>query len=126
MTAYNTWVLKSLNLDIVLINLQQTQIFLDLSNEELREKAKSSPSELAIGDWKRILNPETFRITRLKTGPEEAFSSNLVKLNDAGIFCCANCEGKLFDSSSQYDCGIGWPTFSSPIHWKKGGTVALR
>ena len=99
---------------------------MDLTDDELNEKAKLNPSELAIGDWKRILSPEAFRVTRLKTGTEPAFSSDLVKVNDAGIFCCVNCEGKLFDSSSQYDSGIGWPTFSIPIHWKKGGTVALR
>ena len=71
---------------------------MDLTDEELQEKAKSSPSELAIGDWKRILSPDAFRITRLKVGTEPAFSSDLVKVNDAGIFCCVNCEGKLFDS----------------------------
>ena len=97
-----------------------------MNSEELLEKAKSSPSELAIGDWKRILTPAQYRVTRLKTGPEPAFSSDLIKVNDAGTFCCVNCEGKLFDSSDQYDTGTGWPTFSSPIHWKKGGTVAIR
>ena len=50
----------------------------------------------------------------------------MVKIYGAGVFCCVNCEGKLFDSSTQYDLGIGWPTFSAPIHWKNGGTVAVR
>ena len=92
----------------------------------MRKKAKLTPSELALGDWQRILSPEQFGVTRLKTGPEPAYSSDLVKVNDPGIFCCANCESKLFDSSAQHDAGTGWPTFSSLIHWTKGGTVALR
>ena len=100
--------------------------FSELTEEELKEKAKSEPSELELGDWKRILSPEAFRVTRLKTGSEVAFSSDMVKIYGAGIFCCVNCEGKLFDSSTQYDLGIGWPTFSAPIHWKNGGTVAVR
>ena len=102
------------------------QVFINLSEKELCEKAKLTPSELALGDWKRILTPAQFRVTRLKTGPEPAFSSALIKVNDPGIFCCVCCGGKVFDSSSQYDSGTGWPTFSSPIHWTKGGTVALR
>ena len=108
------------------ISSQGAQIFFNLDEKELREKATTSPSELAIGDWKRLLSPAAFRVTRLNTGPEPAFSSDLVKVNDPGIFLCVNCEGKLFDSSAQFDCGIGWPTFSSPIHWKNGGTVAIR
>ena len=108
------------------ISSQGAQIFFNLDEKELREKATTSPSELAIGDWKRLLSPAAFRVTRLNTGPEPAFSSDLVKVNDPGIFLCVNCEGKLFDSSAQFDCGIGWPIFSSPIHWKNGGTVAIR
>merc|ERR1711874_303093 len=76
---------------------QGAQIFFNLDEKELREKATTSPSELAIGDWKRLLSPAAFRVTRLNTGPEPAFSSDLVKVNDPGIFLCVNCEGKLFD-----------------------------
>ena len=106
--------------------MQPDQTFFELDEDELRVKAKTDPSELSLGDWKRILTPEAFRVTRLKTGSEVAFSSDMVKIYDEGIFRCVNCEGKLFDSSTQYDLGIGWPTFSAPIHWKNGGTVAVR
>ena len=40
----------------------------------LREKAKTSPMELNMEDWKLILTPEQFRITRMRQN-EDAFST---------------------------------------------------
>ena len=55
----------------------------------LREKAKTSPKELTVDDWKLILTQAQFRVTRLKEN-EEAYSSGLHKMNldEEGIFCC--------------------------------------
>ena len=55
----------------------------------LREKAKTSPMELNMEDWKLILTPEQFRITRMRQN-EDPFSSGLEKMNldEEGIFRC--------------------------------------
>lgn len=46
---------------------------------------------------------------------EDAFSSELLLMNDKGIYCCVTCGEELFDSTVKYDSGTGWPAFTHPI-----------
>ena len=71
-------------------------------------------------EWKALLSPDVFQITRLK-GTERAHSSELCNLFSAGIYSCACCETELFDSSEKFQSGTGWPSFTNPI---KLNTVA--
>ena len=95
---------------------------------ELRKRAKESPKELTIEDWKLILTPEQFRVTRLRAN-EEPFSSGLVEqmnLDENGIFRCVCCEGALFDMATKFNNDSGWPTFSDFIPRRKGGKISYR
>ena len=58
--------------------------------------------EKTDAEWKAILSPDQFRITR-KKGTEASFS---------GEICCGS---ELFDSSIKYDSKTGWPSFTQPI-----------
>ena len=73
-------------------------------------------------EWKALLSPEVFQITRLK-GTERAHSSELCNLFSKGIYSCACCETELFDSSEKFQSGTGWPSFTEPI---KPNAVAYR
>lgn len=42
---------------------------------------------------------------------EPAFSGALLHNKDTGDYACANCGTKLFDSSTKFDSGSGWPSF---------------
>ncbi|MCP4442047.1 MAG: peptide-methionine (R)-S-oxide reductase MsrB [Aureispira sp.] len=65
-------------------------------------------------EWKVILSPEQFRITRLK-GTERAGSGALCHAHDAGKYSCICCDTLLFDSSIKFESGTGWPSFTQPI-----------
>merc|ERR1712179_703872 len=89
---------------------------------ELREKARTSPKELTVDDWKLILTPKQFRTTRLQEN-EEAFTSGLEKMNldEEGIFRCVCCDRPLFDMAKKRNADVGWPTFTDFISKKRGG-----
>ena len=76
--------------------------------------------EKSEAEWKALLSPDVFQITRLK-GTERAHSSELCNLFSPGIYSCACCETELFDSSEKFQSGTGWPSFTNPI---KLNTVA--
>ena len=65
-------------------------------------------------EWKEILTPEQFRISREK-GTERAGSEALCSAHDAGIYSCICCGSLLFDSTIKFDSKSGWPSFTQPI-----------
>jgi len=76
----------------------------------------NAPSRVEKSDneWKDILSPEVFQITRLK-GTERAFSSEMCVLFEPGKYSCVCCDTPLFDSGEKYNSRSGWPSFSQPI-----------
>ena len=48
-------------------------------------------------------------------GTERPFSSKLTKENRSGFYHCANCGAKLFASTSKYNSGTWWPSFSEAL-----------
>lgn len=65
-------------------------------------------------EWRELLTPEQFRITR-KKGTEAAHSGVLCSIYDAGKYHCVCCDTPLFDSTIKFDSGTGWPSFTQPI-----------
>jgi peptide-methionine (R)-S-oxide reductase len=61
-------------------------------------------------EWKALLDPQTYQVTRLK-GTEAPFSGKLYKNDKQGTYHCVCCGNALFDSSTKYDSGCGWPSF---------------
>ncbi len=48
-------------------------------------------------------------------GTERPFSSDLLRESRKGFYHCANCGNKLFASTSKFDSGTGWPSFSEAL-----------
>ncbi len=65
-------------------------------------------------EWKALLTPEQFNITRLK-GTERAFSSDLCSYFEPGRYACVCCSTELFDADTKFESGTGWPSFTQPI-----------
>lgn len=65
-------------------------------------------------EWRRILTPEQYRITRQK-GTEPAFTGKYHNLKAEGVYRCSNCGAELFSSGAKFDSGTGWPSFWAPI-----------
>lgn len=68
----------------------------------------------SLGEWKKQLTPLEFEVTR-EEGTEWAFSGPLDKQYGLGLYRCIDCDNALFDSSTKFDSGTGWPSFWSPI-----------
>ena len=65
-------------------------------------------------EWKKILTKEEFLITR-KKHTEAPFSGNSFNIKNGGSFTCKCCNSELFNSSTKYDSGCGWPSFYDQI-----------
>ena len=61
-------------------------------------------------DWKRELSDVAYKVTREK-GPEAPFSGELYNNDKDGLYHCVCCDNELFDSSTKFDSGTGWPSF---------------
>ena len=65
-------------------------------------------------EWKSELTPEQYRVTRNK-GTEAPFSGKYWATDESGTYACACCGAPLFDSSTKFDAGCGWPSFYAPL-----------
>lgn len=65
-------------------------------------------------EWRKVLDEEQFRVTRLK-GTERSFSSSMCGLFEPGLYACVCCETLLFNANEKFDSGTGWPSFTQPI-----------
>jgi peptide-methionine (R)-S-oxide reductase len=70
---------------------------------------------MAKDPWKDKLSKEQYDILRLKH-TEAPFSGKLLHNDKDGNYVCAACGAVLFDSSTKFDSGSGWPSFNSPIN----------
>ena len=66
-------------------------------------------------DWKKVLTPEQYRVTRRK-GTERAGSGKYANTHDDGIYACVCCGQPLFDAKTKYESGTGWPSFWQPVN----------
>lgn len=70
--------------------------------------------EKSDAEWRQQLSPEVFEVTRAK-GTERPFSSEMCSLFEPGRYQCACCGTLLFDASTKFDSGTGWPSFTKPL-----------
>ncbi|SEA19512.1 peptide-methionine (R)-S-oxide reductase MsrB [Alkalimonas amylolytica] len=68
-------------------------------------------------EWQQQLNPEQYRVTRLK-GTERPFSGDLLFHEANGSYHCICCGAALFDSTTKFDAGCGWPSFYQSLEGK--------
>lgn len=64
--------------------------------------------------WKALLTPEQYRITRRK-GTEAPHTGALCSIYEPGVYACVCCDTPLFDSTIKFESGTGWPSFTQPI-----------
>jgi peptide-methionine (R)-S-oxide reductase len=68
-------------------------------------------------EWRKLLTPEEYHVTREK-GTERAFTGRYWNNKQGGLYKCVCCGAPLFDSSTKYDSGCGWPSFWQPLDEK--------
>ena len=72
--------------------------------------------------WSAELTGEQFRVMRAH-GTERPGSSPLNAEKRQGVFECAACSLPLFDASTKFESGSGWPSFFAPLADAVGTTV---
>lgn len=69
-------------------------------------------------DWKKILTPIQFHVTREK-GTERPFTGEYDEFLEEGEYACIACGAVLFASKQKYNSGCGWPAFNDAVDKKR-------
>jgi peptide-methionine (R)-S-oxide reductase len=64
-------------------------------------------------DWRQELPPERFQVLR-QAATEPPFTGKYNHDKTDGIYRCGACGAELFDSTTKFDSGTGWPSFYEP------------
>ena len=65
-------------------------------------------------EWRQQLTEEEYHICRNK-GTDRAFSGEFCDTKTTGHYLCTCCGEELFESTTKYDSGCGWPSFYQPL-----------
>lgn len=79
------------------------------------------PIKKSESEWKEELGEERYRILRAK-GTERPFSGTYNIHFQEGTYVCGACKTPLFDSSSKFESGCGWPSFDKALE----GTIEYK
>lgn len=86
----------------------------DMDASAARPGQDVAPLEKSDEEWKRILEPERYRIL-FEEETEPAGSSPLNDEKRDGTYVCAACFLPLFSSDTKFESGTGWPSFYRPL-----------
>ena len=65
-------------------------------------------------EWKKLLTSEQYHVLR-EEGTERAFTGDLLKNKEHGVYRCAACGNDLYLSDHKFDSGTGWPSYYQAI-----------
>jgi peptide-methionine (R)-S-oxide reductase len=68
----------------------------------------------SAAEWRKQLSANAYDITR-NADTEMAYSGQYWNIHEKGIYRCICCDNALFDSTTKFDSGTGWPSFWKPI-----------
>ncbi|TVP93613.1 MAG: peptide-methionine (R)-S-oxide reductase [Pseudomonadaceae bacterium] len=64
--------------------------------------------------WREQLSPEAFAVCR-QQATERPFTGAYYSNAQPGRYHCICCDAELFDSTTQFDAGCGWPSYYAPV-----------
>lgn len=63
-------------------------------------------------EWRALLSPDQYAVLR-QAATEPPGSGQYVHVKASGQYLCAGCGAELFSSSTKFESGSGWPSFSA-------------
>ena len=81
---------------------------------ERDDQGQIIPVEKTVEQWKAELSEQEFRILR-ESGTERAGTGRYLDNKADGIYACAGCGLALYDSTTKFNSGTGWPSFFDEI-----------
>ncbi|MDX1447179.1 peptide-methionine (R)-S-oxide reductase MsrB [Lishizhenia sp.] len=96
------------------VNSSQT---VHLTNADVEREVEDTLTKVVKTDeeWKKELSPEAYDVLR-KEGTEQAFTGKYWDHKADGVYHCAGCDLRLFDSKTKFKSGTGWPSFYEPVN----------
>ena len=85
------------------------------------KKPNAADAAKSDAEWRQKLTPEQYRVAR-EHGTERAFSGKYWNNHEDGMYKCVCCGEPLFDSSTKFESGTGWPSFYQPAAAESVGT----
>ena len=79
----------------------------------MSQKTETFPVQKSDEEWRKELDAQQYQVLR-KHATERAGTSPLNFEKRKGEFHCAGCGEPLFNSSTKYESGSGWPSFWEP------------
>lgn len=86
---------------------------------DLEFDAKVERSE---AEWKQLLTRQEYHVLREK-GTERSFTGDLLSNKKEGSYVCGGCGLVLFESSTKFKSGTGWPSFYKPVKAENVGEI---
>ena len=83
-------------------------------SKKARSQVEQREIEKPDDAWSAELTPEQYQVLR-KAGTEPAFSGEYWNCHDDGMYRCGGCGAELFDASTKFESGTGWPSFTEPV-----------
>ncbi len=75
-----------------------------------KQEVKKYDIEKTPEEWRKLLTPEQYSILREKE-TEYPGTGKYDKFTEKGSYYCAGCDQLLFESTTKFDAGCGWPSF---------------